>query len=86
MAKNPYKYNPKFQKYKNYDIKKILKMNKKELLDSVDIIIEEANRRRWEILNKEQYNNPSYSAAEKSGIFRITQKCDEPTRNELLSA
>lgn len=86
MAKNPYKYNPKFQKYKNYDIKKILKMNKKELLDSVNIIMEEANRRRWEILNKEQYNNPSYSTAEKSGIFRIAKKGDEPTRNELLSA
>lgn len=86
MAKNPYKYNPKFQKYKNYDIKKILKMSKKELQENVDIMLEEANRRRWIILNKNQYSNPSYDKAEKSGIFRVIKKGKEPTRNELYSA
>lgn len=86
MAKNPYKYNPKFQKYRNYDIKKILKMNKKELQESVNIMLEEANRRRWNILNKNQYSNPSYEQAEKSGIFRIIKKGKTPTRNELYSA
>ena len=86
MAKNPYKYNPKFRKYKNYDIKKIVKMNKKELQESVKIIIEEANRRRWKILNENQYSNPSYDMAEKTGIFRIIKKGKTPTRNELYSA
>ena len=86
MAKNPYKYSPKFQKYKNYDIKKILKMSKKELQESVNIMLEEANRRRWIILNKNQYSNPSYDKAEKSGIFRVIKKGKTPTRNELYSA
>lgn len=86
MAKNPYKYNPKYQKYKNYDTKKILKMNKKELQESVNIMLEEANRRRWDILNKNQYSNPSYDRAEQSGIFRVIKQGKTPTRNELYSA